>query len=337
MPTPRLRLPYHDDGLAVADNLDTIVDDADDKVAGWVADSNYADLPTAADYERWICYVLDARAVFRCDGVGWFPVREVTPMTTVQRDALVAAGTWVGRIIWNTTVGEFELYNGGWSAIPTSAALAELIRDTIGTALAAVTGIDLTVNDPGDTISLALNIPTVAELVRDTIDDALVAGDGIDITPDDPGDTITIKATSRILEASKSATTSRNNTIVLADDPHLRVTVAANTRYPLDAFLDVTAGGSTPDLKMKFTIPAGASIVGRWDVIDTGSSFDFGVSTDLTTAFVIPVDAAHHSMVHIVGFVVVGGTVGDVVVQWSQDTSNAAFVNLLLGSWLRLT
>lgn len=71
---------------------------------------------------------------------------------------------------------------------------AERIRDVIGTALVAGSGVTLTVNDAGDTITVASSAGLDAEGVRDTIGAALVAGSGITITVDDSGDTITITA-----------------------------------------------------------------------------------------------------------------------------------------------
>lgn len=112
------------------------------------------------------------------------------------------------------------------------AAAAEFIRDTMGTALVAGTNITLTVNDAGDTITLAmpgaafetagavaahaaagdphptyttaaelssaltayLTSSAAPELIRDTMGTALVAGTNITLTVNDAGDTITIAA-----------------------------------------------------------------------------------------------------------------------------------------------
>src|SRR5687768_7935789 len=68
--------------------------------------------------------------------------------------------------------------------------LAEYIRDTIGTARLEGANIDLTVNDAGDTITVAVT-GIDAELIRDTIAAAFVGGAGIAIAVDDPGDSIT--------------------------------------------------------------------------------------------------------------------------------------------------
>jgi hypothetical protein len=85
-------------------------------------------------------------------------------------------------------------------AIDTTAE-AERIRDVIGAALTAGTGVTLTVNDAGDTITLAIDTTTEAERVRDVIGSALVAGTGVTITVNDAGDTITIDASASGLDA----------------------------------------------------------------------------------------------------------------------------------------
>jgi hypothetical protein len=78
---------------------------------------------------------------------------------------------------------------------------AEAVRDTIGAALTAGNNIDITVNDPGDTITIdvealtSADISDLAEFVRDTVGTSLVAGTNVTITPDDPTDTITVAAT----------------------------------------------------------------------------------------------------------------------------------------------
>lgn len=77
------------------------------------------------------------------------------------------------------------------------AATLELIRDTIGTALVAGTGITVTVDDGADTITIACTITQYTdEMARDAIGTALVEGSGtsggVNITVNDAGDTITI-------------------------------------------------------------------------------------------------------------------------------------------------
>lgn len=77
-------------------------------------------------------------------------------------------------------------------ATPLTQYTDEMVRDVIGVALVAGTGLTITVNDAGDTITLAIDTTAEAERIRDVIGTALVAGLGIDVTVDDTGDTITL-------------------------------------------------------------------------------------------------------------------------------------------------
>lgn len=71
----------------------------------------------------------------------------------------------------------------------------EQVRDVIGAALVAGTGMTVTVNDAGDTITFDSTGGYTDEQVRDVIGAALVAGTNVTITVNDAGDTITIDAT----------------------------------------------------------------------------------------------------------------------------------------------
>lgn len=69
-------------------------------------------------------------------------------------------------------------------------------RDAIGAALTAGTGISITANDPGDTITIDSTITQYTdEMARDALGAALVAGSGVSIAVNDGADTITVSAT----------------------------------------------------------------------------------------------------------------------------------------------
>lgn len=86
------------------------------------------------------------------------------------------------------------------------ASLAELIRDTIGAAATAGTGITITPSDVGDTITIAIDTAVIDERARDALGAALTAGSGISITPNDGADTITIAVdSSAINELARDA------------------------------------------------------------------------------------------------------------------------------------
>jgi len=87
-----------------------------------------------------------------------------------------------------------------FTSFGTTAGDAEFIRDTIGAALVAGTGVTLTVNDAGDTITYAIDTATELERMMDflggvtTAGKGLVAGTNITLTYDDANDKITIAA-----------------------------------------------------------------------------------------------------------------------------------------------
>lgn len=107
----------------------------------------------------------------------------------------------------------------------------EQARDAVGSALTAGSGISVTVDDPGNTITVASTITQYTdEMARDALGAALVAGANVTITPNDGADTITIAATggggdlthiasvgnqTQITEAATGFATSGTNATVL--------------------------------------------------------------------------------------------------------------------------
>jgi hypothetical protein len=82
-----------------------------------------------------------------------------------------------------------------WDTPPASYT-SENARDDIGTALTSTGGtLTKTVDDPGNTINLDINTTAEAERIRDVIGSALVAGTGMTVVVDDGADTITLAST----------------------------------------------------------------------------------------------------------------------------------------------
>jgi len=134
--------------------------------------------------------------------------------------AASATGDWVGKsnqvAIWDGTAWQYGVPRKGWTAylededtrvtykgttwsVETPSQTDEQIRDVIGAALVAGSGINITVNDAGDTITIENTGggggSYTDEQVRDVMGAALVAGAGVTITVDDVADTITIAST----------------------------------------------------------------------------------------------------------------------------------------------
>jgi hypothetical protein len=76
--------------------------------------------------------------------------------------------------------------------------LAESVRDTVGTALVAGSNVTITVDDAGDTITIASTASgggLTAEQVMDTVASYLTAGANVTLTNNDAGDTLTVAVT----------------------------------------------------------------------------------------------------------------------------------------------
>ncbi len=81
-------------------------------------------------------------------------------------------------------------------AVSGAAYTDEQVRDVVGATLVEGAGIDLTVNDAGNTITVASTVTQYTdEQVRDVIGTALVAGTNVTLTVNDAGDTITVDST----------------------------------------------------------------------------------------------------------------------------------------------
>lgn len=116
----------------------------------------------------------------------------------------------------------------------------ENARDAIGAALVAGTGVTITVDDPGDTITISASGSYTDEQARDAIGAALVAGTNVTITVDDPGDTITIAssgaATPNIQSVVSAATVTPtfSNDMVKITAQAVALTLANPTGTPVD-------------------------------------------------------------------------------------------------------
>lgn len=136
----------------------------------------------------------------------------------------------------------------------TIAADPEFIRDTVGTALIAGSGVTVTVNDAGDTITIAAD----PEFVRDTMGTALVGGTGISITVDDPGNTITITATGGVAPTFIGCLANRTTNQTFSNGVAAVVQFNAADSYDTNAMHDPTTNNT------RITIPAGKGGIWRF-------------------------------------------------------------------------
>lgn len=142
--------------------------------------------------------------------------------------------------------------------------------------------------------------------------------------------------------AEKSGDTSRNTTVVLADDPHLTVPVVASAKYVLTCLLIYSATSQAAgDLNVGWGVPASATMLGHATgppVAGTSSADDLttSFSEGSTLSFGVIGIAAPWTAVLLTARLVIAGTAGNVVLRWCQATSNATNTTMRVGSFLDL-
>ncbi len=127
----------------------------------------------------------------------------------------------------------------------------------------------------------------------------------------------------------KSADETITNSTTLQDDDELLFTPTINKTYGFMLFL-LIANNSTPDLKLAFTVPSGATIL----TADSTWSAKFLQGTrDGTTATAVTAGTADLFLV-IGGRVIMSSTAGTFNFQWTQNTSSATAEIVKQGSFL---
>ncbi|MCX5664565.1 MAG: hypothetical protein NTY97_07685, partial [Planctomycetota bacterium] len=120
----------------------------------------------------------------------------------------------------------------------------------------------------------------------------------------------------------------------LQDDDVLKIALAANDAYEFSGMLFVSTTNATPEIKVTFTVPTGASI--RWFGEGFGSAYVASadcVSASGTT-FTITLDANVLATIKFNGIVTNSTTAGNLQLQWAQNVSNAAAVKVEARSFL---
>jgi hypothetical protein len=253
----------------------------------------------------------------------WFPPARpasAAPSSTnvIAGDGLTDGGPISSDVTLNVGAGTGIIVNADDVAIDTTAE-AERIRDIIGTALVAGANITITVNDAGDTITVAATVPSgyTDEQVRDVVGAALVAGTGITISVDDGADTITITSSitqytdEQVRDIVGATLVAGTGVTITVDDAGNTITIASSggsssyTKYTVatagDAFIDVSVDSDNHLI---------------YDVIVTGapsvdSAVNFRISDDNKTTFKAGSTDYKHQTSNSASAVTVGnGTVG---------------------------
>lgn len=163
-------------------------------------------------------------------------------------------------------------------------------------------------------------------------------------TDSDHSDGANVKAASLFtVRRTTDSAAKTDNTI--ASDTQLLWAVASGQIWAVEGFLIVSSANVTHDFKMGWSVPAGTTI--QWGALSSIDVANTSWSIMAVTATPNPlrsesqaIDTGSRAGIHgvsLAGIVVAGGTAGNVVLQWAQNTTDAGELKLLTNSFLRLT
>lgn len=136
----------------------------------------------------------------------------------------------------------------------------------------------------------------------------------------------------------KTADETLNNTTTMQNDDHLLVAdFSINQSYWIDLFLRYISVTTIPDLKIGFTVPAGAVFSwAPWGADSTTAAETTPIRTVLETTGVrtIGTVAATEITARICGELIMGGTAGNLQTQWAQSAATAENTTVKAGSLL---
>lgn len=197
-------------------------------------------------------------------------------------------------------------------------------------AFGALTGVPTTVSGYG--------ITDIPEYAVDAVAAAFTLGvhSGITVTYDDPSGAISLAATGNSwTDCAIDTTYPITNNTVLADDPDLQFTMAANTTYAIEACLYLSVS-SVSGHKFGITGPAAPTRVQAYELeVDDGgnvSAFDiaaYGQLRNNTPA------GNEETAIRFFATIENGANPGTFALQVAQNASSATALNVRKGSWLR--
>jgi hypothetical protein len=130
----------------------------------------------------------------------------------------------------------------------------------------------------------------------------------------------------------KTADETVNNSTTLQNDDHLLLAIAANEVWLVEAILYYISAGATPDLKVAWALPTGATGfylgwgLGYNDavyIVSQSSTYSLIFGTEWTARIAI-----------VKLLVINGATAGNIQLQWAQNTATAENTKMLTNSCL---
>lgn len=141
------------------------------------------------------------------------------------------------------------------------------------------------------------------------------------------------------LMAKKTVDEGLNTNITVQPDDELFVPVVAGASYHAEAWVFYSAASNTPDIRINWTYPAGATFVRTdWGAPPASTSTNDVVEmSTATTADVGRAAGTTQRSIYMQGDLVVSSTAGNFRLVWAQVTSDAGTVSVKAGSFLKLT
>ncbi|MGE0696358.1 MAG: hypothetical protein AB7O59_19740 [Pirellulales bacterium] len=145
----------------------------------------------------------------------------------------------------------------------------------------------------------------------------------------------TVTCPSPFITVRKSADENVASSTTLQNDDHLKITLQAGKTYAFNGAIFATSTSSAPDIKIAFTTPSGTTM-------DIGFLAAFGtqirraemLETSGVASSPIAIGSNTNTVIQLMGTIAVGGTGGDITLQWAQGTSNGTATTVKQGSFL---
>jgi hypothetical protein len=133
----------------------------------------------------------------------------------------------------------------------------------------------------------------------------------------------------------KSADESVQNSTTLQNDDHFSFAVGANETWVFEGWIIVFSSTATPDIKLAFTTPAGATL--RWSGLgagNAGTDHEVISSSGAADSYQITSTGGVRDTILVHGVVSTGATAGTLQLQWAQNTADASTSIVEQGSYL---
>ena len=127
----------------------------------------------------------------------------------------------------------------------------------------------------------------------------------------------------------------------LQNDDELVLPLQANQSYVIEGFLFMISASATPDCKIAFTVPAGATMIlgfhANYGDNNTTLASDVLTTSGTASSMIPNAGAGKENPIFISGTVIMGATAGNLTLQWAQNTNNSNSTTIRANSYIKAT